>query len=67
MNNIENASANLTSAESRIRDAEIAAEIIQTHKNQIITPQAPRMLVQHTALWQCADFAPKIIIPAFFF
>ena len=50
MNNIENASANLTSAESRIRDADIAAEIIQYTKNQILTQASTAMLAQANSI-----------------
>lgn len=43
---IEVASENLTSAESKIRDTDIAAEIVNYTKNQILTESATSMLAQ---------------------
>ncbi|MDD3000438.1 MAG: flagellin [Candidatus Riflebacteria bacterium] len=50
MNNIENASANMTSAESRIRDADIAAEMIEYTRNQILTQASTAMLAQANSI-----------------
>jgi flagellin len=46
INNIQNTSSNLTSAESRIRDADIAMEMIEFTRNQIISQSGTAMLAQ---------------------
>ncbi|EKD80945.1 MAG: hypothetical protein ACD_39C02083G0001, partial [uncultured bacterium] len=46
INNINNTSSNLTSAESRIRDADIAMEMIEFTRNQIISQSGTAMLAQ---------------------
>lgn len=46
INNIKNTSSNLTAAESRIRDADIAMEMIEFTRNQIISQSGTAMLAQ---------------------
>ncbi len=46
INNIQNTSSNLTSAESRIRDADIAMEMIEFTRNQIVSQSGTAMLAQ---------------------
>jgi flagellin len=46
INNLRNTSSNLTSAESRIRDADIAMEMIEFTRNQIVSQSGVAMLAQ---------------------
>ena len=46
INNLENYSENLTSAESQIRDTDMAAEMVGFSKNQILQQAAQSMLAQ---------------------
>lgn len=46
LTNIRNAATNLTSAESRIRDADIAMEMIEFTRNQIVSQAGTAMLAQ---------------------
>ena len=46
INNLENYSENLTSAESSIRDTDMATEMVQFSKNQILQQAAQSMLAQ---------------------
>jgi flagellin len=46
INNLENYSENLTSAESQIRDTDMAAEMVNFSKNQILQQAAQSMLAQ---------------------
>ena len=46
INNLENYSENLTSAESQIRDTDMAAEMVTFSKNQILQQAAQSMLAQ---------------------
>jgi len=46
INNIKNTSSNLTAAESRIRDTDIAMEMIEFTRNQIISQSGTAMLAQ---------------------
>ncbi len=46
INNLRNTSSNLTSAESRIRDADIAQEMIEFTRNQIVSQSGTAMLAQ---------------------
>ncbi len=46
INNLRNTHSNLTSAESRIRDADIAMEMIEFTRNQIISQSGTAMLAQ---------------------
>lgn len=46
INNLRNTHSNLTSAESRIRDADIAMEMIEFTRNQIINQSGTAMLAQ---------------------
>ena len=46
VNNLENYSENLTDAESRIRDTDIASEIVNYSKSQIVQQAAQSMLTQ---------------------
>lgn len=46
IDNLGNATENLTSAESRIRDTDMAAEIMKFTKNNILTQAAQSMLSQ---------------------
>ncbi|MFZ5950383.1 MAG: flagellin [Candidatus Rifleibacteriota bacterium] len=52
INNIRNTSSNLTSAESRIRDADIAMEMIEFTRNQIVAQSGTAMLAQANMLPQ---------------
>ena len=46
MTNLQNSAENITSAESRIRDTDMAAEMMQFTKNNILTQAAQSMLAQ---------------------
>ncbi|RCW44813.1 flagellin Hag [Paenibacillus prosopidis] len=46
VNNLDNASENLTAAESRIRDVDMAKEMMEFTKNNILTQAAQAMLAQ---------------------
>jgi len=46
INNLRNTASNLTSAESRIRDADIAQEMIEFTRNQIVSQSGTAMLAQ---------------------
>lgn len=46
INNLEAASENLTAAESRIREADMAKEMMEFTKNNILTQAAQAMLAQ---------------------
>jgi flagellin len=46
INNLRNTSSNLTAAESRIRDADIAMEMIEFTRNQIVSQSGTAMLAQ---------------------
>ncbi|HOY67954.1 MAG TPA: flagellin [Candidatus Ozemobacteraceae bacterium] len=46
INNLKNTQTNLTSAESRIRDADMAQEMIEFTRNQIISQSGTAMLAQ---------------------
>ncbi len=46
INNLRNTSSNLTAAESRIRDADIAQEMIEFTRNQIVSQSGTAMLAQ---------------------
>lgn len=46
ISNLRNTSSNLTSAESRIRDADIAMEMIEFTRNQIVSQSGTAMLAQ---------------------
>ena len=46
INNLRTTSSNLTSAESRIRDTDIAAEMIEFTRNQIVSQSGTAMLAQ---------------------
>ncbi len=52
INNIRNTSSNLTAAESRIRDADIAMEMIEFTRNQIVSQAGTAMLAQANMLPQ---------------
>lgn len=52
INNLRNTSSNLTSAESRIRDADIAMEMIEFTRNQIVAQSGTAMLAQANMLPQ---------------
>lgn len=52
INNINSTSSNLTSAESRIRDADIAMEMIEFTRNQIVSQSGTAMLAQANMLPQ---------------
>ena len=52
INNLRNTSSNLTAAESRIRDADIAMEMIEFTRNQIVSQSAQAMLAQANAIPQ---------------
>jgi flagellin len=52
--NLENAIENLTAAESAIRDADVAEEISQFTRAQILTQASTAMIVQANALPQSA-------------
>lgn len=52
INNIRNTSSNLASAESRIRDADIAMEMIEFTRNQIVAQSGTAMLAQANMLPQ---------------
>ncbi len=53
--NLEVASENLTAAESRIRDVDMAAEMMEFTKNQILTQAGTAMLAQ-------ANMAPQAVL-----
>ncbi|HOI92549.1 MAG TPA: flagellin, partial [Candidatus Rifleibacterium sp.] len=46
INNLRNTHSNLTASESRIRDADIALEMIEFTRNQIISQSGTAMLAQ---------------------
>ena len=46
INNLENYSENLTSAESQIRDTDMATEMVDYSKNNILQQAAQSMLAQ---------------------
>lgn len=46
INNLRNTHSNLTAAESRIRDADIASEMIEFTRNQIVSQSGTAMLAQ---------------------
>ena len=46
MNNLGTTSENLTAAESRIRDVDMAKEMMEMTKNNILTQAAQSMLAQ---------------------
>ncbi len=46
ISNLRNTSSNLTAAESRIRDADIASEMIEFTRNQIVSQSGTAMLAQ---------------------
>jgi flagellin len=52
INNIRSTSSNLTAAESRIRDADIAMEMIEFTRNQIVSQAGTAMLAQANLLPQ---------------
>ena len=52
MNNLQTASENLTSAESRIRDTDMAEEMTEFTKNNILNQSAQAMLSQANQLPQ---------------
>ncbi len=52
INNIRNTYSNLTASESRIRDADIAMEMIEFTRNQIIQQSGTAMLAQSNAVPQ---------------
>jgi flagellin len=52
INNIRSTSSNLTAAESRIRDADIAMEMIEFTRNQIVSQAGTAMLAQANMLPQ---------------
>lgn len=52
MSNLENAATNLTDAESRIRDVDMAAEMINFTSNQILQQAATAMLAQANSINQ---------------
>lgn len=52
INNIRNTATNLTAAESRIRDADIAMEMIEFTRNQIVSQSGTAMLAQANMLPQ---------------
>ncbi len=52
INNLRNTSSNLTAAESRIRDADIAMEMIEFTRNQIVSQSGTAMLAQANAIPQ---------------
>jgi flagellin len=54
INNLRNTSTNLTSAESRIRDVDMAKEMIEYTRNQIVTQAGTSMLAQANAIPQNA-------------
>ncbi len=52
VSNLRNTSNNLTAAESRIRDADMASEMIEYTRNQIVSQSGTAMLAQANALPQ---------------
>lgn len=52
INNLRNTHSNLTAAESRIRDADIASEMIEFTRNQIMSQAGTAMLAQANAVPQ---------------
>ncbi|HNX76800.1 MAG TPA: flagellin [Candidatus Rifleibacterium sp.] len=52
VSNLRNTSNNLTAAESRIRDADMASEMIEFTRNQIVSQSGTAMLAQANALPQ---------------
>ena len=52
MNNLENTATNLTDAESRVRDADMAAEMINFTSAQIMQQAGTAMLAQANAMGQ---------------
>jgi flagellin len=55
INNLRNTHSNLTSSESRIRDADIAMEMIEFTRNQIVNQSGTAMLAQ-------ANMAPQGVL-----
>lgn len=55
INNLTTAAENLTAAESRVRDADMAAEMVKFTKNQILTQAGTAMLAQ-------ANQAPQTVL-----
>ncbi|MCK9455914.1 MAG: hypothetical protein M0R31_01305 [Candidatus Riflebacteria bacterium] len=54
INNLQNSSTNLTAAESRIRDLDIADEMTEYTRNQIVSQAATSMLAQANSMPQTA-------------
>jgi len=54
ISNLQNTNTNLTSAESRIRDVDMAKEMIEYTRNQIVTQAATSMLAQANSIPQNA-------------
>ncbi|MGI6444944.1 MAG: flagellin [Candidatus Ozemobacteraceae bacterium] len=54
ISNLQNTNTNLTSAESRIRDVDMAKEMIMYTRNQIVTQAATSMLAQANSIPQNA-------------
>ncbi len=54
ISNLQNTNTNLTSAESRIRDVDMASEMIEFTRNQIVTQAATSMLAQANSIPQNA-------------
>ena len=52
INNLRSTHSNLTAAESRIRDADIASEMIEFTRNQIMSQSGQAMLAQANAVPQ---------------
>ena len=52
INNLRNTQSNLTASESRIRDADIAQEMIEFTRNQIVSQAGTAMLAQANAVPQ---------------
>ena len=52
INNLRNTSSNLTAAESRIRDVDVAMEMIEFTRNQIVSQSGTAMLAQANAIPQ---------------
>lgn len=50
MTNLENTAVNLTAAEARIRDVDMAAEVIEFTRNQILTQAGTAMLAQANSI-----------------
>ena len=54
ISNLTSTTTNLTAAESRIRDVDVASEMMEFTRNQIVTQAATSMLAQANALPQNA-------------